>query len=131
MIDIFLSELTRLGITTDIAGALLLARGVFWRSNETIFNTVKSYFGYNRMAAESEIAAKRETLVGVAILILGFALQFFGTTTPQSTTIHLCLLIWWCVLWALAILGTIFAIKTWTNKTIDKLVEEDQKKKQR
>lgn len=123
-----LGELTRMGIIADVVGAVLIARSVFFKRNKDIFNTSGAFLGYSKPKTLDAIAAKREALAGCVFLVLGFAMQFFGSF-HQSNRRLLYIDIWFAV--ACVILGaiTVFAINAWTKKTVDTLIANRDKSK--
>jgi hypothetical protein len=72
-----IDQLFTVGIGFDLAGAYLLARGLF-ASPRDIARRTGSYYGYNAAATTSEVADKVAASTGLASLGVGFTLQAVG-----------------------------------------------------
>jgi hypothetical protein len=123
-----LKESSRLGVTLDVYGAILLAKSVFLRRNTEIFRTSGATFGYNYKTATDTIVAKREAIVGCVLFIGGFTLQYLGSKY-DSKTINRSLDVEFLIAAAVLTATSMLIIRFWARKyTLPKLKKEWEKK---
>jgi hypothetical protein len=119
------SELGRLGLIADIAGAFLIARAVVVSSNANIFDRSKSRFGYNSAATIEAITAKYESLIGSILLFIGFAGQYFSTLANGNKNRNLKLDLYWAIICFMIVVLTIYCSKYRAEKATNRLINKD------
>lgn len=128
-LSVILGELSRLGLVLDIAGSIFIAKSVFYRNNKDIFNTSDAFLGYSYSNTLNAIKAKREALLGSALLIFGFLFQFLGS---RHTSTHVNLILDFMFFLTVLIFSVAlnYAIKKLSVRTVDSLRNEYEKKKE-
>lgn len=90
------SWLAASGTVWDIAGAILLARGYLWATDEGIRREKASAWGMNPGAARAAAEERRNQRFGLSLIIVGFLLQAIsncGVTTSQTGAIAMVILL--------------------------------------
>lgn len=68
------------GALWDIVGALILARGYLWATDEVIRRETASAYGVNPVAARSAAEERMNQRYGLALIICGFVMQAGSST---------------------------------------------------
>lgn len=85
-----ISWLSAAGIMWDLSGAIALARGFFFNTDEQLGRQFGSYYGANPSAYRAFFEQRLDTKFGLSQLLFGFLLQFFaacGISTVWSTAL--------------------------------------------
>lgn len=121
-------ELGRLGLLIDIAGAVLVAKAVFWVKDKDIFDTSAGFLGYSTYHTVEGIAAKYEAIVGTSLLMLGFFGQYLATTIGSNGEVNNEIDLIFAICCAFIVLLTVHFAKVYAKRKTAKFVKEFKEK---